>query len=110
MTQVRVQFFTTLDGEITRERFNASGGSIWTEDPPLTINSSVASEGIAELKDRSTVDATYWRNSGDVTFFVTVTATKDKVTALASANKEGFKATAHVSGESPNWVVGVNFN
>lgn len=109
MSNVRVQFFTILDGELTREDFTAAGGATWTTDPPLTVNSAAPSEGVATLVDRSTVDATYWRSNGDVTFFVTITQTNGVVTALANANRAGYSATANVSGAAPNFVVAVNF-
>ena len=109
MSKVRVQFFTILDGEMTRESYNADGGSTWDTPPPLTVNGSAPGEGIATLVNRSTVDATYWRSTGDVTFFVTITETNQQVTALANANKAGYSATAHVSGTYPNFTVGVNF-
>jgi hypothetical protein len=111
MTTVNVQFFTTLDGELTRENFSAAGGSQWTTDPPLTINSGTPSQGVATLENGSTVDATYYynRNGADVTFFVTVTVTNGAVTARASANQEGFQASANVTGTAPNCTVGVNF-
>jgi hypothetical protein len=109
MSQVRVQFFTILDGEMTRERFNAEGGSTWMTGPPLTVNSSRPSEGIAQLVNLSTVDVAYWRSNGDVTFFVTITEKNNQVTALATANKGGYSATANVSGNFPEFTVGVNF-
>ncbi len=109
MSQVRVQFFTILTGEFTRQSFNAGGGSHWNTDPPLTVNSSAPSEGIAAIIDRSVVDVYYWRSDGNVTFYVTITQTDGIVTALANANKKGFSATASVSGSAPNFTVGVNF-
>jgi hypothetical protein len=109
MSNVRVQFFTVLDGELTRENFTSAGGAAWTTDPPLTVNSSGPSEGVAQVQDLSTVDATYWRSNGDVIFFATITQTHGSVTALANANKPGYSATANVSGTAPNFTVGVNF-
>ncbi len=107
--RVNIQFFSMLDGELTRQSFTAAGSAEWKQEPPLTVNQSVPAEGIAELEERSTVDATYWRNDGNVTFFVTVTQTHGQVQAFATANKVGYTATAHVSGAAPNFVVAVNF-
>jgi hypothetical protein len=109
MAQVRVQFFTTLEGELTREAFTAGGDAEWTTDPPLTVNSSVPSEGVARVGNRGVVDCTYYWMNDRVTYFVFVTNTNGVVTARASANKEGHSATANVSGGPDNWVVGVNF-
>jgi hypothetical protein len=110
MSQVRVQFFTILDGELTRENFNATGGAAWTTDPPLTVNSANPSEGIAQMQDGSTVHAEYWRNANNVTFQVTVSqAVGGAVTAAANANQANYSATANVSGTAPNFTVGVSF-
>ena len=109
MANVRVQFFTILDGELTREKFNADGGAQWDQDPPLTVNKSMPAEARATVPNRSTVDFTYYWSQDKVDYFVTITETNNVVTAKGSANKDGHDLKVNVTGQHPNFIVAVQF-
>ena len=109
MPQVNVQLFTMLEGELTLETVTATGDAGWTTDPPLTVNSSTPSQGVARVDDGGEADCTYYWMNDDVTYSVSVTCTSGMIDARASADQPGHRATANISGGPAVWTVGVNF-